>query len=169
MTVDPAALGVRSRDTLRLTWEERRWTRKRVTTTGGREVALALPTGSVLEPGRYPMGAVYLELPHELVDVNVHPQKAEVRFADGRAVSDSLFKIVGAAVRAAFGLPDPVGYPGKKQKLFDEPTGPWRRMTRFSGPYPSHAALKTCTRRISGMSRPKTASEPTFCSSLKKL
>ena len=49
--VDPTALRGKARDTLRLGWEERRWTRKRVTTTGGREVALALPTGSVLEPG----------------------------------------------------------------------------------------------------------------------
>jgi urease accessory protein len=49
--VDPAALGARERDTLRLGWEERRWTRKRVTTSGGREVALALPTGSVLRAG----------------------------------------------------------------------------------------------------------------------
>jgi urease accessory protein len=46
-----AALADRERDTLRLTWEERRWTRKRVTTTAGREVALALPTGSVLREG----------------------------------------------------------------------------------------------------------------------
>ena len=41
----------KERDTLALTWEERRWTRKRVTTTRGRNVALALPTGSVLRPG----------------------------------------------------------------------------------------------------------------------
>ena len=41
----------KERDTLELTWEERRWTRKRVTTTRGRDVALALPTGSVLRPG----------------------------------------------------------------------------------------------------------------------
>jgi DNA mismatch repair protein MutL len=86
--------------------------------------SVALAYGSVLEPGRYPLGAVYLELPHELVDVNVHPQKAEIRFADGRAVSDALFKIVGAAVRAAFGLPDAGTHPGRKQKLFDEPSGP---------------------------------------------
>jgi len=51
ITVDPAALVVRSRDTLSLTWEERRWTRKKTVTTGGREIALALPTGTVLEPG----------------------------------------------------------------------------------------------------------------------
>ncbi len=45
------ALGGKARDTLLLRWEERRWTRKRVTTTAGRELALALPTGTVLEPG----------------------------------------------------------------------------------------------------------------------
>jgi urease accessory protein len=49
--VPPAALAGKARDTLPLTWEERRWTRKRVTTAAGREVALALPTGTVLEPG----------------------------------------------------------------------------------------------------------------------
>ena len=86
--------------------------------------SIALAYGSVLEPGRYPQGAVYLEIPHELVDVNVHPQKSEVRFADGRAVGDALFKIISAAVRTAFGLPDAGGYPGKKQKLFDDPAGP---------------------------------------------
>lgn len=45
------ALRGRERDTLCLTWEERRWTRKRAQTSAGREVALALPTGSVLQPG----------------------------------------------------------------------------------------------------------------------
>ena len=49
--VSPGTLAGKSRDTLRLTWEERRWTRKRVTTAAGRPVALALPTGTVLEPG----------------------------------------------------------------------------------------------------------------------
>jgi urease accessory protein len=44
-------LAGKERDTLRLTWEERRWTRKRIETTGGRVVALALPTGSVLRDG----------------------------------------------------------------------------------------------------------------------
>jgi urease accessory protein len=49
--VEPAALAGLERDTLSLTWEERRWTRKRARTTAGREVALALPTGSLLRPG----------------------------------------------------------------------------------------------------------------------
>ena len=45
-------LAGKERDTLRLTWEERRWGRRRVTTAKGREVALALPTGSVLQAGQ---------------------------------------------------------------------------------------------------------------------
>jgi urease accessory protein len=49
--VASATLEGRQRDTLCLTWEERRWTRKRVVTAAGREVGLALPTGSLLRPG----------------------------------------------------------------------------------------------------------------------
>ena len=51
LDVDEAALAGRQRDTACLGWEERRWNRRRLVTTAGREVALALPTGSVLEPG----------------------------------------------------------------------------------------------------------------------
>lgn len=41
----------KQQDSLVLTSEQRRWVRGRFTTTHGREVALALPTGTVLEPG----------------------------------------------------------------------------------------------------------------------
>lgn len=51
LSLDETVLVGRQRDTVSLGWEERRWNRRRLTTTGGREVALALPTGSVLEPG----------------------------------------------------------------------------------------------------------------------
>ena len=40
------------RDTLVLTATERRWGRRRVTTNGGRVLALALPTGTLLVPGQ---------------------------------------------------------------------------------------------------------------------
>ena len=70
-------------------------------------VAIAQAYGSVLERGRYPRGVVYLDLPAELVDVNVHPQKAEVRFADPRAVSDALYAILARALTSAFSLPTP--------------------------------------------------------------
>jgi len=44
-------LATLERDRLVLSAEERRWGRRRVKTEKGRELALALPTGSVLTPG----------------------------------------------------------------------------------------------------------------------
>jgi urease accessory protein len=49
--VRDADLSRLERDALVLTAEQRRWGRRRVTTVKGRELALALPTGSVLVPG----------------------------------------------------------------------------------------------------------------------
>jgi len=67
--------------------------------------AVAQAYGSVLEPGRYPVGVVYVDLPADLVDVNVHPQKAEVRFADARALHDAVTRELHRAMARAFSLP----------------------------------------------------------------
>jgi urease accessory protein len=48
---DAAELARLERDRLVLTAEERRWGRRRARTEGGRDLMLALPTGSVLLPG----------------------------------------------------------------------------------------------------------------------
>ena len=70
--------------------------------------AVAQAYGSVLEPGRYPVGVVYVDLPPEHVDVNVHPQKAEVRFADARGVFEAVTRELHAALAKAFAVP-PLG------------------------------------------------------------
>ena len=70
-------------------------------------VTIAQAYGSVLERGRYPRGVVYLDLPAEFLDVNVHPQKAEVRFADQRATADALYGTLSRALSGAFSLPTP--------------------------------------------------------------
>jgi DNA mismatch repair protein MutL len=83
---------------------------------------VALAYGSVLEPGRYPIGVVFLDLPAQLVDVNVHPQKAEVRFADGRAAADAVYRILAESLTRAFGLPVS-RLPGAHHKQKPEPAG----------------------------------------------
>ncbi|MFL5300900.1 MAG: DNA mismatch repair protein MutL, partial [Anaeromyxobacteraceae bacterium] len=54
-----------------------------------------------LPHGRHPAGVVFIELPLSRVDVNVHPQKLEVRFADARSVQDAIFHGVAEALRTA--------------------------------------------------------------------
>jgi DNA mismatch repair protein MutL len=68
--------------------------------------AVAFAYGSVLPPGRYPVGVVHVRLPLELVDVNVHPQKLEVRFADARNVLDAITRAIAKQLgTSAFGGP----------------------------------------------------------------
>jgi DNA mismatch repair protein MutL len=67
--------------------------------------AVAQAYGSVLEPGRYPVGVVYVVVPPSEVDVNVHPQKAEVRFADGRALLDAVTRELHVGLARAFSVP----------------------------------------------------------------
>jgi DNA mismatch repair protein MutL len=56
--------------------------------------AVAYAYGSVLPPGRYPLGVLDLRLPADQVDVNVHPQKLEVRFRDSRSVFDRITRLL---------------------------------------------------------------------------
>lgn len=44
--------------------------------------------------GRFPGCVLSLQMPAELVDVNVHPAKTEVRFANEKAVFDAVYKAV---------------------------------------------------------------------------
>jgi DNA mismatch repair protein MutL len=76
-----------------------------------------------LERGRYPLVVLYLELPAEAVDVNVHPRKEEVRFAGegavsefvGRALREELARVGVAVPAAALGAPPPPAEPGEPE------------------------------------------------------
>jgi DNA mismatch repair protein MutL len=53
----------------------------------------------LLPAGRQPVGVVFVELDPARVDVNVHPQKLEVRFADPAAVTEAVQAALGGALR----------------------------------------------------------------------
>ncbi len=67
--------------------------------------AVSQAYGSVLEGGRYPLGVVWIDLPPAVVDVNVHPQKAEVRFSDARGIFDAVTRELHGSLAHAFGVP----------------------------------------------------------------
>ena len=53
-------------------------------------VALRVAYRDVIPQGRHPVAALFLQVPPESVDVNVHPMKTELRFRDGEAVRGAL-------------------------------------------------------------------------------
>ncbi|MDE0070298.1 MAG: DNA mismatch repair endonuclease MutL [Caldilineaceae bacterium] len=61
---------------------------------------------TLLPGGRFPLAALFVELEAAAVDVNVHPRKTEVRFADARAVYSAVQRAVRRAVVEGAGVPD---------------------------------------------------------------
>ena len=74
--------------------------------------------GSLLPDDRYPIAVVDVALPPERVDVNVHPSKEEVAFADPDAVAEG----VGRAVSAALATQD-LAHTGEIAFDFDSSLG----------------------------------------------
>ncbi len=68
----------------------------------------------VLPRGRFPIGLVFLTLPPQQVDVNVHPAKWEVRFSDPKAIHQLIRHTVRDAMagRSWLGSGEPVPAPG---------------------------------------------------------
>jgi len=85
---------------------------------------------SMLMSGRHPITVLNIRIPHEDVDVNVHPTKAEVRFRDESAVFGAVQRAVREALLAASPVPGahlPAGKP--VLRLSGQPAAPplWTR------------------------------------------
>ncbi|MBA3461603.1 MAG: DNA mismatch repair endonuclease MutL, partial [Deltaproteobacteria bacterium] len=63
--------------------------------------AVTMGYGELIPRGRYPIAIVHVDVPAGAVDVNVHPQKLEVRFSDATAVCAAVRHVVQAGVAAA--------------------------------------------------------------------
>ncbi|WP_137126720.1 DNA mismatch repair endonuclease MutL [Roseomonas sp. HF4] len=82
-------------------------------------VALRVAFRDVIEAGRHPAAALFLTVPPESVDVNVHPMKTELRFREGEAVRGAVISALrraiavggGAAVAVAGWSPGPAPAP----------------------------------------------------------
>jgi DNA mismatch repair protein MutL len=66
--------------------------------------AIAASYGRSLPPGRHPYAAVFLEIDPSFVDINVHPAKTEVRFADDGFIFNTLKKALDKALALPVGF-----------------------------------------------------------------
>ena len=54
--------------------------------------------GAYLMKRQYPFYVLFLEIPPEIVDVNVHPNKADVRFADNQIIYGSVYSVISSVL-----------------------------------------------------------------------
>ncbi|MEZ5345261.1 MAG: DNA mismatch repair endonuclease MutL [Pyrinomonadaceae bacterium] len=96
---------------------------------------------SVLPHGVYPVAFLFLRVPFEEIDVNVHPAKTEVRFRRGQAVKD----VIAGAIRESL----------KNAGIVNE-----REARRTTGTYPNGATAGSVETEDTG--RGENAASPGF-------
>lgn len=79
---------------------------------------------TLLPVGRYPLAVVFVEMDPADVDVNVHPRKTEVRFADARQVYAAVQRTVRRAVIDSAGVPEVSIHPEGPAPQPDENAAP---------------------------------------------
>ena len=94
-----------------------------------------------LMKGKFPVAALFINLPHDRVDVNVHPTKQEVRFAEQNMVHEA----VKQAVKRGLEIAERAGWsagvlPGQEKLSVSEPVASYTGFPTplpdpFSGPF----------------------------------
>ena len=81
---------------------------------------------SYLMKRQYPFYVLFVDVPHDMVDVNVHPNKADVRFTDGRLIYGAVYSVISGVLdgtaRAADFVVDAVRIPEIKSSYSAEQT-----------------------------------------------
>ncbi|HTP08393.1 MAG TPA: DNA mismatch repair endonuclease MutL [Anaerolineae bacterium] len=109
-------------------------------------VMLERPYAGRLPLNRHPLAVIQIEIDPQLVDVNVHPRKAEVRFYQERAIYNAVTHAVEAALREFPLLPSdtttdwsfadaPYSTDALREARVEYGLGPWRAIGQIHNTY----------------------------------
>lgn len=112
--------------------------------------------------GRFPVCALHLQIAYDAVDVNVHPNKLEVRFRDEKAVSEAVLSLVLESLKEPDAFEHPV-----EMKLTHEPASivapvPTQEKIRQSLAQPSPNVSKISTIPPVSFDRTEVSSLPSL-------
>ena len=130
--------------------------------------ALSEAYRGLLMIGRHPVCFLFLELPPALVDVNVHPNKSEVRFQDGQTLYRQLLrtlreKFQSLSFQSDIELPantDSHATPTSSELRFDKPQNPPRSHQPTAPPHVQPQLTFRQTPDIHPGQRPSPAATP---------
>ncbi len=106
--------------------------------------AVAQAYGPLLEKGRYPLAALFLDVPGDELDVNVHPQKLEVRFSRPQEVYGAVRHVLSAALARAPWLEaaSTLGSRAQPVRTFTLPPGRGERASAGAGAWSAVASTQ---------------------------
>jgi DNA mismatch repair protein MutL len=113
-------------------------------------VAVRVAYREVIAQGRYPVVALWLDLPPDALDVNVHPAKNELRFRDADSVRSLVIGALQRRLAGGAGLasPRPEIRPGLQL------------VSRYPGPQPRHTGFAEAQFPFAPSARPPETPTP---------
>lgn len=105
---------------------------------------------TLLMKGRYPAVVLYLEIPYEEVDVNVHPAKYEVRFRRQSEVYEAVVGTVRETLRGTAKEPPRGTVPAAEQTVFGVHESPLPYPAQFHGAEPQLVRIDAADSAIYG-------------------
>ncbi len=76
-----------------------------------------------LKKGEFPMAVIFIDVPPQAIDVNVHPQKLEVKFSD----QSRIFGIVAGVIKEALASPEVFKIPVIESPKFEDEILPYHQ------------------------------------------
>ncbi len=127
------------------------------------KTAIRVAYRRVIEAGRHPVAILSLALPYDQVDVNVHPAKTELRFADEAGVRSLVIGTIGRALGTGAGSVGvrPDFTPPRTARIFYPPDEP-PRQPGFAEPGLALSSIPTARSFMAPETRPESSrlSEP---------